>query len=163
MQWLIGILVVLVGLILLILLIGWMLPVNHKATAHGWFDSSPNEVWNAAINVREYETWRSGLKHLEVHEDGTWTETDAQNTTITFGVIEESKNEKLVVKILNDLPFGGTWTYKLTEEGNGCRVDITEDGQVYNVIFRFVSHFFMDQSATMKQYIQDLKHHLENT
>jgi hypothetical protein len=54
------------------------------------------------------------------------------------------------------LPFGGRWVYELepTPSG-GTRVTVTEEGEVYNPIFRVVSRF-MDQSATIKEYLTDL-------
>jgi hypothetical protein len=61
----------------------------------------------------------------------------------------------LVGRIANtDLPFGGAWTYELTPAGEGLTtLRITEDGEVYNPIFRFVSRFVMGHEATMKQYL----------
>ena len=55
-----------------------------------------------------------------------------------------------------DLPFGGTWTYELKPSGSGTRVTITEDGEVYNPIFRFMSHVFFSQSATIETYLKSL-------
>jgi hypothetical protein len=55
-----------------------------------------------------------------------------------------------------DLPFGGTWTYELKPEGAGTRVTITERGEVYNPIFRFMSRFVLSQTATMEKYLAAL-------
>jgi hypothetical protein len=38
-----------------------------------------------------------------------------------------------------NLPFGGTWTYEIRPGNGGATLTITENGEVYNVIFRLVS------------------------
>ena len=57
-------------------------------------------------------------------------------------------------------PFGGTWTYALTPNGTGTSLTITEDGEVYNPIFRFMSHFFFSQTATIDAYLAALQRRL---
>ena len=54
------------------------------------------------------------------------------------------------------LPFGGTWTYEVQPDVTGSAVTITEDGEVYNPIFRFVSKFIMGHKATMNGYLRAL-------
>ena len=54
------------------------------------------------------------------------------------------------------LPFGGSWEYRVTAEGAGSRVQVTEHGEVYNPVFRFVSRFIMGHSATASAYLKAL-------
>ena len=54
------------------------------------------------------------------------------------------------------LPFGGSWEYLVTSEGTGSRVQITERGEVYNPVFRFVSRFIMGHSATASAFLKAL-------
>jgi hypothetical protein len=62
------------------------------------------------------------------------------------------------VKIADpDLPFGGTWTYTLTPAGTGTRLQITEEGAVHNVLFRFVSRFVIGHTASIDRYLADLQ------
>ena len=35
---------------------------------------------------------------------------------------------------------------------------ITEDGEIYNVIFRFVARFFFGYTASIEGYLRDLGH-----
>jgi hypothetical protein len=63
-----------------------------------------------------------------------------------------------------DLPFGGTWTYRLTPKGSGTRLAITEHGEVYNPLFRFVSRFVFGHTATVDRFIAALHlHHQSRT
>ncbi len=44
------------------------------------------------------------------------------------------------------------------DEHDGLRERITEDGEVYNVIFRFMARFFFGYTATIEGYLRDLGH-----
>jgi len=44
----------------------------------------------------------------------------------------------------------------VTGEGAGSRVRITEHGEVYNPVFRFVSRFIMGHSSTASAYLKAL-------
>jgi hypothetical protein len=44
----------------------------------------------------------------------------------------------------------------VTPEGAGSRVRITERGEVYNPVFRFMSRFVMGHSATARAYLMSL-------
>jgi len=54
------------------------------------------------------------------------------------------------------LPFGGSWDYRIEPVGAGSRITITENGEVYNPIFRFVSKYFMGHTATIDKYLTAL-------
>jgi len=51
-----------------------------------------------------------------------------------------------------ELAFGGSWTYELARTPTGgTSLSITEDGEVYNPIFRFMSKFFFSPVATIEK------------
>jgi hypothetical protein len=56
-----------------------------------------------------------------------------------------------------DLPFGGTWTYDITPDADGSRLKITEHGEVYNPIFRFMARCVFGHERTMKAYLSALE------
>ena len=49
-------------------------------------------------------------------------------------------------------PVGNTYC----ASGSGTRVSITERGEVYNPIFRFLSRFVFGHTGTMETYLRDL-------
>jgi hypothetical protein len=56
------------------------------------------------------------------------------------------------------LPFGGTWTYEVAPAvGGGSTLTITENGEVYNLVFRFISRFVMGYTATIDRYLEALR------
>ncbi len=65
-------------------------------------------------------------------------------------------------KILDEeLPFGGSWTFEMKENGDEVALTITENGEVYNPVFRFMSRFIFGHYATMDRYLNDLRKHME--
>ena len=72
--------------------------------------------------------------------------------------------KRLVNRIADpSLPFGGRWTYDLAPDGDGTRLTITENGEVYNPVFRFVSRFIMGHTRTIDQFLTDLQRKLGTT
>jgi hypothetical protein len=53
--------------------------------------------------------------------------------------------------------FGGTWTYELRPVATGTELTITEDGEVYNLIFRTLARFVFGHTATIDAYLRDLE------
>ena len=76
---------------------------------------------------------------------------------ITYERVESVPPRRMVTRIDPGLPFGGTWTYHLVPEAEGTALTITEDGEVYNPVFRFVSRFVMGHTATIDTYLKYLK------
>jgi hypothetical protein len=76
---------------------------------------------------------------------------------MTLEQVEASPPSKLVGRIADkNLPFGGTWTQVLTETEGSTTLAITEDGEVYNPIFRFMARFVFGYAATLEKYLRDL-------
>jgi len=58
-----------------------------------------------------------------------------------------------------DLGYSGQWTYTLVPENGGTRVTITEDGEVSNVLFRFMSRYVFGMASTIDTYLRSLAKH----
>ena len=83
----------------------------------------------------------------------SWRERGA-NGEITFAMTTFEPPTRLVTRIMDrDLPFGGEWEYVIAPEGAGSRLTITERGEVYNPLFRFVSRFVMGHTAGLETYL----------
>lgn len=64
---------------------------------------------------------------------------------------------RMVTRIIDEgMPFGGSWTYELREIEAGTDVRITENGVVYNPIFRFMSRFVMGHHGTLDAFLRNL-------
>lgn len=162
MKWLLIVVLSLVGLLLLIVLVGALLPQKHHVSRTVTLRQSVETVWSL---ISGPPTWRSDITNYQnlPPNDGRhlWRETDKHGQTITYETVESSAPRKLVVRIADPkLPFGGTWTYDLAPSPSGCSLTITEDGEVYNPLFRFVSRFIMGHTATIDSYVNALQQKL---
>ena len=76
---------------------------------------------------------------------------------LTMEVMENQAPVRRVTRIADkNLPFGGTWTYVITATPEGSMLSITEAGEVYNPIFRFMSRFVFGHTRTMESYLTSL-------
>ena len=154
---------VLVLLVLCVVLVGWTLPKHHHVTVQRAYVGTPAALFALISDVRGYPSWRSGLTKVEVLPDEggrlRWRETTKGNGPIAYVMEESVPNQKMVARIADtNLPFGGSWTYELTPIGTeGAGLAITEDGDVYNPIFRFVSRFVMGHTSTIERYLDDVE------
>ena len=81
-----------------------------------------------------------------------------KNGAILYQVEALVPNERLVTRISDpSLPFGGAWTYEVIPSGESTTLRITEDGEVYNPLFRFVSRIIMGHTATLDRYFADVQ------
>lgn len=161
MKWLVRALIILGVLILTMFITGSMLPEKHTATATQTFTASREEVWTVLAAFHEWPTWRSDLKEIR-SGNNTFSEVSADGEVIEYRVEDFTPPERLVTRIITpELPFGGSWTYELTPSGEGCTLTITENGEVYNPMFRFMSKYMFGHETTMKGYLEDLKKRVE--
>ena len=87
-----------------------------------------------------------------------WRETDAHGEAVTYEAVERTPPRRLKSRIATpDLPYGGTWTFELEGQDGETVVRITEDGEVYNPIFRFVGRFILGYESSIAGYLEDLE------
>ena len=149
MKWIlyVGLTVVMVAVIIVI--IGAALPKAHVVSRKMTFRASPNDLFTLIAGPSD---WRGVKYELLSPSPLKWRETD-----ITYERVETIAPTRIVNRIADPkLPFGGTWTYEITPQANGSELTITENGEVYNPIFRFVSRFIMGHAATIEKYQRDL-------
>ncbi|HKO59073.1 MAG TPA: SRPBCC family protein [Thermoanaerobaculia bacterium] len=153
----IGSLVVAVSIVVLI---GARLPRNHVAARERRFDSPPAAVYAAIRDVASYATWRGDVQRVELLSATRFRE-HGKNGAVTYDVVEDVPGRKLVTRIADlDLGYSGSWTYELAPEGTGTLLRITENGEVSNPLFRFMSRYVFGQTATMDAYLAALGKHV---
>lgn len=154
MKWLIYVGAIVVVVPLIIVLIGAALPKDHVASRKIVVKAPPDAVYALIAGPSD---WR-GLKYERLSESPLkWRETDASGDAITYERVEAVAPTRIVNRIADPkLPFGGSWIYEVAPDGSGSSLTITENGEVYNPIFRFVSRFIMGHTATIEKYQRDL-------
>jgi hypothetical protein len=158
MKWLLIVVGVLVLIVAGMAATGAMLPRNHVASRTAQLSASPESLWSIVTDVSNYPAWRSEVDSVErLATPGlSWREVSGGDR-ITFEAVTMDAPSHFVAHIADKgLPFGGTWDYRIEPSGTGSRITITENGEVYNPIFRFVSKYFMGHTATIDKYLTAL-------
>jgi hypothetical protein len=151
---------VIIAVALLVVIVGLALPKSHVAARQAVLNAPPDAVFLAVTEVEHFPAWRRGVKKVERLPDRNgrpmWIE-DGTTGRMTLA-IERMERPRLVVTKIADpnLPFGGTWTYDLRPAADGCVVTITENGEIYNPVFRFMARFVFGYEATMAGYLDAL-------
>lgn len=160
MKWILWTFVVLAGALVLITVIGWLLPKEHTVTREARFHQPPEAIWKTITDIDTMPAWRRGLKSVKHLPDQNglpaWVET-LDSGVIPLETLSSQPPSRLVTRIADPkLPFGGTWTYEIAPAAGGSVLRITENGEVYNPIFRFLSRFVFGQSATIETYLKSM-------
>ena len=156
----IGGLIVLAGIVALI---GSRLPKTHVASRSILLRQSPQNVYAVVRDFASAPKWRSDVKQIEVEgpQGGpVYFREVGKNGTINYELVEDVPAQRMVTRIRDtDLGFSGQWTYLFAAENGGTRVTIREDGEVSNVLFRFMSRYVFGHTATMDSYLTSLAKH----
>ena len=161
MKWLVVVLGVLAAAAVIVVAIGAMLPEQHRVSRTAHFRAAPDVVWRAITDVNAFPAWRD-IKRVEILKprDGhrVWREFDRYGKAMDLEAEEETAPARMVTRIAgHNLPFGGTWTYTLTPAADGgTDLTITENGEIYNPVFRFVARFVIGYQGTIDAYLAAL-------
>lgn len=151
---------VLFALIATVLVIGALLPKSHVASRQIVLHRSPQEVYEIVRDFNGAPTWRPDLERVEMlatADNQVRFREHGEHGPITYDLTEDRPGEKIVTRIADlDLGYSGSWTYTFTKEAAGTRVQITESGEVSNILFRFLSRFVFGHTSTMEKYLTAL-------
>ncbi|MCJ8323552.1 MAG: SRPBCC family protein [Rhizobiales bacterium] len=153
---------VFIAIIGLIFLVAALLPVNHMASRTILLKAPTDVVWHKLTDFANMAKWRRDIVRVSANKnvkgDEIWQEYENEKSFMAFKTLELIEAKKLVRQVVGEnLLFGGRWTFDLVAQGNQTQLTITEHGEVYNLIFRFVGKFIIGHHATMDKYIEDLQ------
>lgn len=126
-------------LVLCVVVIGALLPKRHVASRRASYHATPERLFSLIAGSQD---WRPDVVRYEViSREGNREvvrETTRNKETITYEVLDPVAPSSLKRRIATEkLPYSGTWSYTLEPRGETTIVRITEDGEVYNPVFRF--------------------------
>ncbi len=140
--------------------VGSLLPVAHVASVRAEYSVAAEDVFEAIADYRQHPEWRPAVDRIEELPPRSgrpaWREISSTGP-LPMELTESDPPVRMVTTILSEgMPFGGRWIYEVERTAGGAALTITEEGEVYNPIFRFVSRFIMGHHATATTYLQDL-------
>jgi len=160
LRWTLWILAAVVGLIGLAAIVGFLLPKGHRASRTVTLAAPPERVFAIVTDFGRYASWRSDVRRVTVEGSGglgTLVREENSSGTIPYRVDVFDPPSRLVMRIADPgLPFGGTWTYELSPSSEGTTLTLTEDGEVYNPLFRVMQKFFFSPYKTLDTFLANL-------
>ena len=164
LKWILLVICLVLAVVGLIALLGSQLPVQHVASRTVEYQQSPQQVWDLIAGP---PTWRPEVARYEVvtpDPHRKWIEYGQHGQKMTFEIVESDPPRKLVTRIADPhLPFGGTWTYEISPLPNGSSLTITENGEIYNPVFRFIARYVQGYTATIDNYLKALHTRLQSS
>ncbi len=160
MRWILIIAGVVAAIVLAVTLTGMALPQNHVAQLTARLSAPPEKIWSVITDVSSYPAWRADVTSVEMLPAANghiaWRETSGGDK-LSYEATMSEPPAHFVTRITDKgIPFGGSWDYRLVPDASGTRITITENGEVYNPIFRFVSRYVMGHTATLDKYLRSL-------
>jgi uncharacterized protein YndB with AHSA1/START domain len=164
MKWVLIVVVIIAIAVAIAAFIGSRLAQSHRASIERVFPVLPEVIWAAITDIDAFSSWREGVTRVERLPDRNgypvWVE-EGRHGRMTMAVERMEAPRILVGRIADPgLPFGGTWTYEITREPSGSRLRITEDGEIYNPLFRFMARFVFGYEGTLRSYMASLEKRL---
>lgn len=163
LRWAAWIVAVVLVAALVIVMIGWFLPVEHRAARSAVIPAPPSQVYALIADVERYPAWRSNVTAVEVvsrDPDLQFREIGAGDTLL-FVVDSAVRDQRLVTRIDDpSLPFGGRWVFTVGPAGGDStrtELEIVEEGEVHHPLFRFVSRFVIGHSSGVERYLEDVQ------
>ena len=157
----IAIVVAIVAMVGVVAFLGSRLPVAHVASRSVTIGAPIDVVFKTMTDFGSAPSWRDGVKTMTVTTDSAtgrqrYVE-DSKSGKMTMEVEQLTPPTRFVTRIVGEgLPFGGAWAHALESQGNSTRVTITEHGEVYNPVFRFISKYIMGQTGSIDSYLTSL-------
>jgi ribosome-associated toxin RatA of RatAB toxin-antitoxin module len=139
---------------------GAALPVGHEASRSAILKGTVEDVYVLVSNVKDYPTWWPDVTRVDIlveAADRTTFREHLSTGPVIMSVVESSPPSRFVTKIDDpDQPFGGTWTFEITpsRSSGGTQLTITERGEIYNPIFRFLAHYVFGYTGTMESFLK---------
>jgi uncharacterized protein YndB with AHSA1/START domain len=161
MKWFLIIAVILLLPVLIMLVAGLLQPVKHSVTRSLHLNQKPEVVFALLTDTTNLPSWSSTVASVEPMpaQGGK----PVVKCTLKWGHMQMvmTQNEcvppsRLVITMAKpDGAVLGTWTYQITPDTEGCRVALTEEGEIKNPFFRVMARM-RGLDTNINQTLQDL-------
>lgn len=164
LKWIAFVALGIVAFVVILAVVGMFLPRGHRASRTVLYQAPPARVFATITDFARFPEWRSGVKTVELLGDdgrGLRFREDGANGVVTYRVERRVPDSTLVTRIDDpSLPYGGAWTLEVKPAPDGASLTITEDGEIYNPIFRVMSKVIFSPYTTIDTYQADLRKRL---
>ncbi len=161
LKWIVALVGSLIALVVLPMIVGMFLPKQHVAVSSVTLRQPPDSLWMVMFDLAGYSTWWPDVKSMAWREDdpagGIWVQTDTQGRQLPLKIVQSDPPARLVIQIADErLPFRGNWSYVIEATALGSKVTVTEEGEIFNPVFRLIARVFLGHHGTIDRYLQAL-------
>lgn len=161
MKWILIALGFLALVVLVTLIAGLLQSAKHSVTRSIDLKQTPEAVFSALDHPDDLPAWSSTVLKVERLPDSNGK--PAARLTLAWGhmrmittQLERTAPRRLVTSMAKEGgPVLGTWTYEITPKDGGCRVVLTETGEITNPFFRVLARL-RGLDANITQTLRDL-------
>jgi uncharacterized protein YndB with AHSA1/START domain len=159
--WILGSIGIVVGSLASIFLIGCFVPRAHKVARSLALKQTPAAVWQIITDFANVPSWHADVVKVERQADRNmhelWKETYRGNYGLFLETTEFAAPTRLVRTIADDGgPFTGRWEFTLAAIEGGCRLTLTEHGDIRNPFFRVMFRLYMRPEKYVVVYLTAL-------
>jgi hypothetical protein len=149
---------VIILLVVCVVAIGACLPRHHVVSRSARYLATPAKLFALIAGP---QNWRPDVLREETVPDPgkrkLVRETTRNGETVTYELLAATPPTSIQRCIASEnLPYSGAWTFSLQAQDGATVVRITEEGDVYNPVFRFVSRFILGHTGTIDAYLRAL-------
>jgi hypothetical protein len=164
LKWIVFVTLGLAAFVGILAVVGVFLPKGHRASRTVVYQAPPARVFATITDFARFPEWRSDVETVELLGDdgrGTRFRETGKDGTVTYLVERRVPDSTLVTRVDDpSLAFGGKWTLEVKPAPDGASLTITEDGEIYNPIFRVMSKVIFSPYTTIDRYQADLRKRL---
>lgn len=164
LEWVVSVGGGLIAPFLLVTLIGCCLPRCHTAARSVVLMQAVQSIWESITTFERIPGWWPACVMVERLPDrdgqAVYRQTFLQGRrqqAMTIQVVESIAPTRFATKIADERgPFQGRWVYDLTRDGNGCKVTLTEHGEIKNPFIRTMYRLTMSKTQFIDSYLVSL-------
>lgn len=161
LKWILALLSLAVVLVVGPFVAGMFITKRHVAASTIMLSQPADSVWLVVRDLGGYPAWWRDIKRSERDPDAgdgeVWIQTDGQGQELPLRVVQAIQPSLLVTEIAGgELPFSGRWTFEIERTGMGSRVTLTEEGEVFNPVFRFMARMFLGYHGSIDRCLEGL-------
>jgi Polyketide cyclase / dehydrase and lipid transport len=159
--WLFVVVGAILGLLFVVIVTGMLLPKTHLVSRSLMMKAAPDELWPLISDFDNVSTWHPQVIQAERLPDHfgreVWRESYKDGSSLKLETMESLPPRRLVRSIADESgPFTGRWEFDITPAEEGCRLTITEKGEISNPLFRFIFRLFMKPAMSLERYLKSL-------
>lgn len=145
----------------LVALIGLCLPRHHQFSRSLVLKQTTQTIWEAITSFERIPGWWPACFMVERLPDRDGHAVHRQfflqgrrKHPVTIEVVEATEPTHFETKIADEKgPFRGRWVYDLQPEAGGCRITLTEHGEIKNPFIRTMFRLTMNKTQFVDSYL----------